>query len=69
VIRIAIAAEAFDAIATTLRLGSVMYEPQITATRGRWVWLDRRAMDRLTAERRRGEDLSDNILRLARAEG
>jgi hypothetical protein len=33
-----------------------------------FVWLDRRAMDRVNGERRRGEDLSDTMVRLATLE-
>jgi hypothetical protein len=29
------------------------------------IWLDQRAIDRLTVERRRGDDYSDTIIRLA----
>jgi hypothetical protein len=65
VIRIAITAEAFEAIAATLPLDSVGYEPERTASGGYFVWLDRGVADKLFAERRRGEDISDVILRLA----
>jgi hypothetical protein len=30
-----------------------------------FIWIARQAMDRLSAERRRGEDYSDTIIRLA----
>jgi hypothetical protein len=40
VIRIAIAAEAFAAIAATLPLGSVSVEPEPTAKGERFVWLE-----------------------------
>jgi hypothetical protein len=33
-----------------------------------FIWLERRALGRLEAERRRGEDFSDTIIRLAAAE-
>jgi hypothetical protein len=37
------------------------------ATRARSsFWLERRALDRLEAERRRGEDLSDTIVRISK---
>ncbi len=65
VIRIAITAEAYEAIGATMPLGSVGYEVERGETGKVSVWLDRWAMDRLTAERRRGEDLSDTIIRLA----
>jgi hypothetical protein len=67
-IGIAIAQAAYDAIAATLPLGSVGYEAKRSETGKVFIWLDRWAMDRLTAERRRGEDLSDTIIRLAAAE-
>ena len=38
-IRIAITAEAFEAIAGTLPLGSVGYERESTATGGYFIWL------------------------------
>jgi hypothetical protein len=56
-IRIAITQAAYDAIAATLPLGSVGYETQRTQNGKVFIWLERRAIDRLTAERRRGEDL------------
>ncbi len=68
-IRIAITTEAYEAIAATMPLGSVGYEVERSETGKVFVWLDRRAMDRLTAERRRGEDLSDTNIRLAADRG
>jgi hypothetical protein len=53
-IRIAITQAAYDAIAATLRLGSVGYEAQRSDTGKVFIWLERRAMDRLEAERLRG---------------
>jgi hypothetical protein len=67
-IRIAITAEAYEAIARTLPLGSVGYETERSDTGKVFIWIVRQAMDRLTAERRRGEDLSDTIIRLAAVE-
>jgi hypothetical protein len=46
----------------------VGYETLRRETGKVFIWLDRWAMDHLTAERRRDEDLSDTIIRLA-AEG
>jgi hypothetical protein len=63
--RIAITPEAFEAIAATLPPGAVAREPERTASGGYFAWLDRRVADKLFAERRRGEDISDVILRLA----
>jgi hypothetical protein len=67
-IRIAITEAAYEAIAATLPLGSVGYEAERSETGKVFIWLDRWAMDRLTAERRRGEDLSDTIIRVATVE-
>ena len=67
-IGIAIAQAAYDAIAATLPLGSVGYEAKRSETGKVFIWLDRWAMNRLTAERGRGEGYSDAIIRLAAAE-
>jgi hypothetical protein len=67
-IRIAITAAAFDVVASTLPLGSIAYEPQLTADGGRFIWIDRRARTQLDALRRPGEDYSGVILRLAAME-
>lgn len=64
-IRIAITAEAFEAIAGTLPLGAVAVEPEANAKGERTVeevWVDR-----LGAMRAPGESYSDVILRLATA--
>jgi|HubBroStandDraft_1064217.scaffolds.fasta_scaffold911923_2 hypothetical protein len=50
-IRLAITAAAFEAIAATLPFGSVAFERERTASGGYFIWLDRRTADRLTAER------------------
>jgi hypothetical protein len=67
-IRIAITSAAFEAIAATLPLGSVMFEPQIAANGERFIWLDHWTMNKLAAERRRSEGYSDVIMRLAKEE-
>jgi hypothetical protein len=59
-IRIAITAEAFDAIAPTMPFGSVGYEAG-----ERYVWLEPNVVDRLRYLRGPGESMSDGILRLA----
>jgi hypothetical protein len=64
VIRTAISAEAFEAIARTLPLGSVGYENQINERGERTVWLEDAMADRLGAMRGPGESYSDVILRL-----
>jgi hypothetical protein len=64
-IRIAITAEAFEAIAATLPSGNVLYERERTAQGGYFVWLDEKAVNNL--ERLRGprdEDISAVIVRL-----
>ena len=47
VIRIAITAEAFDAVAATLPLGTVAYGAEIAASGERSIWVERSALDRL----------------------
>jgi hypothetical protein len=64
-VRIAITPAAYAAIKATLP-PSAAIRPLERTTNGKvFVHLDRRAIDRLTAERRRGENLSDTIVRLA----
>jgi hypothetical protein len=67
VIRIAISAEAFEAIAQTLPLplGSVSYENASNEKGERYVWLNRKVVEHLRALRRPGESVSDVILVLA----
>jgi hypothetical protein len=67
VVRIAISAEAFEAIAQTLPLplGSVSYENARNEKGERYVWLDRKVVEHLRALRRPGESFSDVILLLA----
>jgi hypothetical protein len=67
-IRLAISAEAFDAIAETLALGRVAFEAQTAATDGRFILVEKHALDQLCALRQRGEDLSGVALRLATIE-
>jgi hypothetical protein len=67
-IRIAITPAAFEAIAATLPLGSVGYEPQLDAQGQRLLWLETASADRLAAMRRPGESYSDVILRLVEIE-
>ena len=64
-IRIAITPAAYDAIAATLSLGSVGYEPKLDPQGNRLIRLERRVADELGAMRGPGESLSDVILRLA----
>jgi hypothetical protein len=65
-IRIAITAEAFDAIVATLPLGSVMYEAKLDPQANRLIWLESPVVDKLAAMRGPGESYSDVILRLAK---
>ena len=64
-IKIAISEAAFDAIATTLPLGSVGYENEVNERGERLIWLDPAVVSRLRAMRVHGESFRDVILRLA----
>jgi hypothetical protein len=68
-IRIAITAEAFDAIAKTLPLGTVAFEPSPdpsgTREGERFVWLAPAVINKLRFLRAPDESYSDVILRLA----
>ena len=66
VIRITITAEAFQAIAATLPLGSVAVEPQRASDGSVHIWLDHNAVAKLKALRGPGESYSDAIIRAAR---
>ena len=63
-IRIAISPGAFEAIASTLPLGSVGYEAKPNAKGERLIWVEAAVVDKLSALRRPGESYSDVILRL-----
>jgi hypothetical protein len=64
-IRIAISVEAFEAIASTLPLGSVGHENETNEEGEKLIWLDRAVVDRLRSLRGAGESYSDVILRIA----
>jgi hypothetical protein len=64
-IRIAITAEAFDAIEATLPLGTVGVEPTANEKGEREIWLDDGSLNRLRLMRAPGESYSDVILGLA----
>jgi hypothetical protein len=66
VIRITITAEAFQAIAATLPLGSVAVEPQRAPDGSVHIWLDHNVVAKLGALRGPGESYSDVIIRTAR---
>jgi hypothetical protein len=68
VIRISITTAAFEAIASTLPLGSVAFESETNARGERFVWLPTAIVNRLSAMRGRGESYSDVILRLVEIE-
>ena len=67
-IRIAISQAAFDAIASTLALGSVSFENATNERDERYVWLAPAVIDRLRAMRGPGESYSNVILRLVEVE-
>ena len=67
-IRIAITPAAFEAVAATLPLGSVGFEPEPDAKGERLIWVEASVADRLTALRQEGESYSDVILRLVEIE-
>jgi hypothetical protein len=68
-IRIAISAEAFEAIAATLPFGSMNYENKTNERGEKLIWLDHAVVARLRAMRGPGESYSDVILRIAAADG
>jgi hypothetical protein len=65
VVRIAITQAAFDAIISTMSLGSVGYENELNEKGERLIWVSQWVMDRLRLLRGPGESYSDVILRLA----
>jgi hypothetical protein len=64
-IRIAITAQAFDAIAATMPLGSVGYERDPDGHGERLIWLEPHILNKLRYLRGPGESYSDVIIRLA----
>jgi hypothetical protein len=65
VIRIAISQAAFDAIASTLPLGSVAFENQRDANGDWFIWIPHDVLAKLKAIRRVGDSYSDVIVALA----
>ena len=63
--RISISQALFDAVATTLALGSVGHEAEANERGERRIWLEAAMADRLGAMRAPGESYSDVILRIA----
>jgi hypothetical protein len=66
---LAITQAAFEAIASTLPLGSVSYENETNERGERLIWLEWAVVDRLRAMRGDGQSFSDVILRLAAESG
>jgi hypothetical protein len=64
-VRIAISQSAFDAIASTMPIGSVGYEGQTNEKGERMIWLPPDVLAKLKALRGPGEDYSTVILRLS----
>jgi hypothetical protein len=62
---IAITAVAFDAISSSLPIGSIAYEAEVNAKGERLIWLERWWADTLDALRGKGESYSEVILRVA----
>jgi hypothetical protein len=67
-IRIAITQAAYDVIAATLPLGSIGYEAQRSDTGEVFIWLERRAMDRLVRCASRARGTAKSSLRMAEIE-
>jgi hypothetical protein len=65
-VRIAITQAAFDAIASTLALGSVGYETERTEKGEVHIWLEERWINKLRHLRGEVESYSDVIVRLAK---
>ncbi|HTR13893.1 MAG TPA: hypothetical protein VMI72_11715 [Roseiarcus sp.] len=63
-IPISITPAAFDALAATLPLGSVSFEPQLDEKGERLIWLEETWVNKLAYLRGPGESYSDVILRL-----
>jgi hypothetical protein len=68
VIRIAVTPIAYDAIASTLPLGSVGYEAEPDEKGQRLIWVEAAVLERLRTMHRPGESYSDVILRLVEIE-
>ena len=64
-VRIAISQAAFEAIASTLPLGTVGYENKTNERGEKLIWQDHSVVARLRAMRGPGERYSDVILRIA----
>jgi hypothetical protein len=67
-IRIAITAAAFDAVAKSLPFGSTMSEAKTTSDGERFIWVEKHALVQLDLMRGPGESYSDVIIRLCEIE-
>ena len=67
-IKIAITDEAYEAIASTMSLGLMAFEQDLSPNGQRHVWLEPNVANRLRAMRGPGETYSDVILALAAIE-
>jgi hypothetical protein len=67
-IRIAVSQAAFEAIASTLPVGSVAFDPEPNEKGERLIWIEAAVADKLAAMRRPGESYGDVILRLVEIE-
>jgi hypothetical protein len=65
-IGITIREDAYNAILASLAAGARLFQPQRTIS-GYRIWLPRKACNLLFDNRRRGEDISDTIIRIAEA--
>jgi hypothetical protein len=65
VIKIAISAAAFDAIARTMPIGWVGFENELDANGDRLIWLPHDVLAKLRYLRGPGESYSDVIMRVA----
>ena len=64
-ILICITSAAFEAVSSTLPLGSVGFEPAANDKGEHMIWLEAAVVDRLAAMRLPGESNSDVIVRVA----
>jgi hypothetical protein len=63
-IRVAISAEAFEAVSALLPMGNIGFEREPDDNGERLIWLEPHVVNRLRALRGPGESYSDVILRL-----
>jgi hypothetical protein len=68
-IRVPITAEAHEAIAGKLALGTMACEPEPNENGDRLIWLEERWLDKLNSIRCSGESYSEAIIRLGALRG